>query len=314
MERAQIISGAIAGSALVTVAAYTVAEGTTVLVYSGNALLGSIPLAGGLGLVALARQLVAGEVVVAAISEAGNQTGLPVIVADTTIVINGWRTPSELSVTDETGEELLMTAEQFKSVYGYLPASAEDPAGLEPRIWPEYTPRPSAGIGFDLTIERTAGQTSVTVTNVTGIRGSVLISWAGATYANTLTKTFTTEQTILVAVKGSGNQNSEALSRSVAITIQPAASGGAGSSTDSRLGGIIWRDFGNNTVRVEANGGADLQVRLRTTDSWADMTNYAPQYYEALFTGIGAGAYNAQLRVSGETDSTKWKAWAFTKQ
>lgn len=316
MARVQFTSGTIAGSALVSVAA-PAANGTLVLVHSGNAELGRATLSAGVATLTLTRQLVAGEVLLASLSEVGQGCGLPVVIAETGIVINGWRTPTEISVTNAlTGETLLLTAAQFAELYGYASPSIQDPAGLEPRLWPEYTPGPVEQLQFDLLTDRSAGQTVVTVTNVLNARGGILVSWNGAGYANVLTQTYTSAQSIVVRVKGSGNAEVEAAERALAITIQPAppAGSGAGSNPDARLGGVIWRDFSNNYVRVEINADAAVQVRLSGAGAWQDCISYAPQYWEAPFTGIGSGVYNAQLRISGETDSSKWKLWSFTKQ
>lgn len=316
MARAQFTEGTIAGSALVSVAA-PAADGTLVLAHSGNAELGRATLVAGKATLTLTRQLVAGEVLLASLGEAGQGCGLPAIIAETGIVINGWRTPTEISVTNAlTGETLLLTVTQFAELYGYAPPSIQDPAGLEPRLWPEYTPGPAEALQFDLLVDRTAGQSVVAVVDVLNARGGTLVSWNGAAYSNVLTQTYTSAQSITVRVKGSGNDEAEAAERTISITIQPPASSGSGtgSSPDARIGGAIWRDLGNNYIRVEINADTDVQVRLSSAAGWQDCISYAPQYWEAPYPGIGSGVYNAQIRVRNESDTSKWKLWSFTKQ
>lgn len=237
MARAQISSGAVSGSTSVQVTATGGDDGTTVLVYSGSAQLGTATLARGAATVTLSRSLATGEILIASVTNPGDGTGLPVMVTPANIVVNGYRTPSELNVIQADGSTLTMTVAQFFSTYGYVPASIQDAMGDNVMNWPEYRALVNSGgsnrgtvyqtvtvqtIGFTVLVSTGMNQTTLAVSNVTNQKGTVLVDF-GAGFATATSATFTTNQTVNVRVKGTQNVDADIVSQSVAVTVQSAA-------------------------------------------------------------------------------------------
>lgn len=307
-DRAQIISGAIAGSALVHISAPDRDPGTDVLVYAGPDLLGSADLAAGVADVVLSRVLVAGEVIQASLVNPGDGCGLPVFVSSPGIVIGGWRTPSELDVTLPDGSTISMPADQFKEQFGYLPASIQDPAGVRANVYPEFLPEQLRSIQFSLTIKQVPGQTYVTVSNVTGTLGTPLVQWAASEpFGSDMSRVFAVNTALNLAVKGANDTTPATRNLNIEVT---AASSGPSSGD---INGLAFRFNNGPYVRVLANSVKQLQARLQGFIDWQNFNFEESQYQECFFQGVPNGPYTIQVRVANDTNSANWKSLTITK-
>ncbi len=306
-DRAQISSGAIAGSALIQVSAPDRQDGTDVLVYVGPVRLGKSDLAAGACSVILDRPLVAGEVVQASLVSPGDGCGLPIVVSEPGVVVGGWRTPTELEVTTPDGQTITMPVDQFKEQYGYIPASIQDPAGLRANVYPEYLPEQIRQIQFSVQIRETPGQTFVSIQNVTGTIGMPIVQWAtNETFGSDMARSFTSSRTITLAVKGTGDATPA--TRTLDINVPSSAGSSAGDIVS-----LAYRFQNGPFIRALLNSTKQTEVRLLNFADWQESSNEEAQYQECFFQNVPSGTYTIQARVKGDSNSANWRQLTVTK-
>lgn len=224
MNRADIVSGAVSGSVTIGVRCNE-ANGTTVVVSRGIWQLGTATLAGGVATVSLSQPLATGDVIQASVTEIGNQAGISVVVVDSEVEVTGWRTATEVEIRQSDGTLLAMPVDLFFQNYGYMPAGVEDPAGTREILLPEFDSPGAGEIGFDLTVTKVAGTTTVSIVNAFNILGTLLVKWGSAGWSSTNTVNYTASQSVEVRVRGSSNPVDKYASRTIAVDVLPSSGG-----------------------------------------------------------------------------------------
>lgn len=302
-----ITAGAVTGSQSVTATLAGDPNGTQILLYRGSMLFGQGTLVGGscvIPCLALSR----GDIIQVSVGDRGNRAGIPTLVIDAPVPLSGWRVPTSI----QKGATVY-TATSYEQTTGLKVLASYDPSLVIPPVAPDVpTPAGAASVipvGFDVTIEQSAGSTLVRVENVTSIQGGPLVRWASAEgFSNVLTRTYTTTQTITITVQGDGDvgtpKKTGSKTKSVIIF---APSVVAPASSD--ILGMAYRPF-TNFVRAVANSEKQLQCRLEGYDMvWQDMISYEPTWQEGGFPGVPpGGGYTLWVRVKDDATATNWRS------
>lgn len=304
---ANITGGTFAGSESVRIECNDV-NSTPISLYRGALLLGSGVLTAGACLIAVT-PLAKGDILQACVSERGNRCGLPVVVAAANVQVTGWKSPTQVKIIKPDGTEQTLTVDAFEEQYGYRPIDIYDPEGTGAIIFPEYEPEPVAPICFDLVVEKTYGQTTVTVAEAENIKGALLVKFNTGDFSNATSKLFKAAGSVAVAVKG--DDDTDQAERTVAVDILAAPATPA-----AAIKGYVWRggsDAGG-IVLLSINCEPQAQTRLLGFDSaWYNCNFYDPGWQERLWAGVPRGAYTIQIRLENDNNSANWINYPINK-
>ncbi|WP_080056862.1 hypothetical protein [Spirosoma aerolatum] len=313
MNLATITAGAYHGSGFVTVSCAQ-ANGTAILIYRGTLLLGQGILSAGSVVVAVPA-LAKGDIIQASVTERGNAAGVPVVVTDSANPPTGWQIPVTVQVTRQNGVIETLTASQYEAEFGVAPAKSYDPrlktsvVGPDPETIQQVASTP---ILFSLLIEMQVGQTVVTVSNVVGQTGNVLVRWANTeTFGNTLSRTYTATATVTVDVKGDSDTAYVSKTVNIVIFNPPAPP----SPTISDIIAMSYsRSTGTDILRGIINSKKACQCKLEPfTSVWKDMEFHAFDCQDVGFNPVPAGTYTLYGRVAGDTNSANWRTLTIVK-
>lgn len=290
MELAYIIDGFVKNSTQVTVLA-NYANGTTVLVYSGNNLLGSATLTNSYATVTVP-SLGLGQPIEAYITTRGNATGGAVLVVESLDELTGFQVPETVVVDGTT-----YTYEDFITEFGDQIASIYNPSTNINRV-PEVDVIKEVipfKVNFDLEIVQALGSTQVTVKNVTGSVGSYVYKFDSDISGNTAYKNYTVSGTYKVRVTDSNN-SANYLERTYTLVVQPASPPAV---TDIWGAGyfITYNTPSGNVVSFSAHATSSIEFRINGVGTWVSTTNTDGDRYYATVGGVASGTYTYEVRL-----------------
>lgn len=306
---ANITTGATDRSEVVTVAA-AVANGTTVVVYRGEFLIGSGVVTTGIASVSVP-PLSIGDIIQASVTERGNQAGIPVRVIADALAASGWLEPLTVKVTGQDGTTTVVSADVYESTYGETPGAVYDPlAGGQTRLPDDYDKAPTVELGFDLSIIQQAGSTSVRVIPRNG--EGLLVGWNGAAPSSPAPLNLLASANVSIAVVRD-NDPTKTITRTIGITVLPAPT----SPSTPAAGDIMaagYQLMGNGFIRARINSNKPCEAQLEgySTD-WKPGISYGPQYQEVDWPGpVPSGIYTVHCRVIGETNVANYTNFIIT--
>lgn len=294
MELAYIIGGFFKNSTSITVLA-NYANGTTILVYSGNDLLGTGTLTNSYATITVP-SLYVGQPIEAFVTTKGNATGGAILVVESLEQLTGFQNPETVVVDGST-----LSYASFVSLYGDLIASIYNPSTNINRV-PEIDVIKDVvpfKVNFDLEILQSYGSTQVTVRNVTGSVGSYVYKFDSDASGNTAYKNYTVAGTYKVRVTDSNN-SANYLERTYTIAIQPASPPAITSIWGVGYTMTYNTPSNGNVVTFSCHSSAGaVEFKIDGIDGYVGTTLRNGDEYYCSIGNVPSGTYTYKVRLAG---------------